>query len=71
MRTLSQHELSSVTGAGMASLADHLAAFKAALAKKGITFALDKEAGTLTITTPKGTKVIELPDCAPKGTTQG
>ena len=66
MRTLKQHELTTVTGAGTKpSPAEVIAAIKAALAKKGISLALDKAAGTLTITTPKGTKVIELPDCAP------
>lgn len=65
MRTLSQQELTSVSGAGKADLAGIVAAIKAALAKKGISIALDKEAGTLTITTPKGSKVIDLPECAP------
>jgi hypothetical protein len=66
MRTLTQHELTTVTGAGKRpSPAEAIAAIKAALAKRGITLALNKAAGTLTISSPKGTKVIELPDCAP------
>lgn len=66
MRILSQSELTVVSGAGKPGQAGSvIAAIKAALAKKGITFALDKEAGTLTITTPKGTKVIDLPECKP------
>jgi hypothetical protein len=76
MRTLTQHELTTVTGAGKsaggaAALAAKVAAIKAALAQHGITIALDKTAGTLTITTPKGSKVITLPSCAPTETAAG
>lgn len=70
MRTLTQHELTTVSGAGKtggdaAALAARIAAIKAALAEKGISFALDKAAGTLTITTPQGSKTITLPACPP------
>jgi hypothetical protein len=64
MRTLSQQELTAVSGAGAtmpAGLAAQIDAIKKALAAKGITIALDKAAGTITITTPQGTKTIKLP----------
>ena len=56
MRTLSQQELTAVSGAGAtlpAGLAAQIDAIKKALAAKGITIALDKAAGTITITTPQ------------------
>lgn len=71
MRTLTQQELNAVSGAGMAtggtapSKADIFAAIQAALAKRGITIALDQATCTLTITTPKGSKVITLPSHKP------
>jgi hypothetical protein len=63
MRQLNTQELNTVSGAGKAAAlpANPLAAITAALAAKGITIALDKTAGTLTVTTPKGTKVFTLP----------
>lgn len=71
MRPLTPHELQAVAGAAKsggidtAALAARWEAIKAALAEKGITFALDQAAGTLTITTPKGSKTIHLPACKP------
>jgi len=64
MRTLSQSELTAVSGAGTtlpAGLTAEIDAIKKALAAKGITIALDKTAGTITITTPQGSKTITLP----------
>jgi hypothetical protein len=63
MRQLNPQELITVSGAGKAAAlpANPLAAITAALAAKGVTIALDKTAGTLTVTTPKGTKVFTLP----------
>jgi hypothetical protein len=63
MRQLNTQELITVSGAGKAAAlpADPIAAITAALAAKGITIALDKTAGTLTVTSPKGTKVFTLP----------
>jgi hypothetical protein len=63
MRQLNTQELNTVSGAGKAVAlpANPLAAITAALAAKGVTIALDKTAGTLTVTTPKGSKVFTLP----------
>lgn len=63
MRQLNTQELITVSGAGKAAAlpANPLAAITAALAAKGVTIALDKTAGTLTVTTAKGTKVFTLP----------
>jgi hypothetical protein len=63
MRQLNTQELNTVSGAGKAAglPADPIAAITAALAAKGITVALDKTAGTVTVTTPKGAKVFTLP----------
>lgn len=63
MRELNTQELIIVSGAGKAGAAkpDPIAIIKGLLASKGITLSLDKVAGTLTITTPKGSKVITLP----------
>lgn len=66
MRQLNTQELNTVSGAGKA--ADPIAAITAALASKGITIALDKTAGTLTVTTPKGSKVFTLPKLPAKTT---
>ena len=66
MRTLNAAELTTVTGAGKqlpssAQIQAALTALTSALAAKGITIALDKTAGTVTITTPQGSKTIKLP----------
>jgi hypothetical protein len=63
MRQLNTQEMNTVSGAGKAAglPADPIAAITAALAAKGITVALDKTAGTVTVTTPKGSKVFTLP----------
>ena len=63
MRQLNTQELNTVSGAGKAASlpANPLAAITAALAAKGITVALDKTAGTITITSPQGTKTFKLP----------
>ncbi|MEY4765394.1 MAG: hypothetical protein RI907_2067 [Pseudomonadota bacterium] len=61
MRTLNAQELTAVAGGQKAAAnpATRLNAILAALAAKGVTFALD---GTnLTITTPKGSKTVTLP----------
>lgn len=75
MRTLSQQELTAVSGAGTLppALAAQIDAIKKALAAKGITIALDKAAGTITITTPQGSKTITLPShhTAPTPVAQG
>jgi hypothetical protein len=70
MRQLNTQELITVSGAGTAAglPADPIAAITAALAAKGITVALDKTAGTVTVTTPKGAKVFTLPKLPVKTT---
>jgi hypothetical protein len=70
MRQLNTQELNTVSGAGKAAglPADPIAAITAALAAKGVTVALDKTAGTVTVTTPKGSKVFTLPKLPTKAT---
>ena len=59
MRTLNAQELTAVAGGAKTGSAPSLSQILAALAAKGITFALD---GTqLTITTPQGSKTLTLP----------
>lgn len=67
MRSLTKTELTSVTGAAANAAGRtpptpaQIAAARAALAAKGITISLDLTAGTATIHTPKGDKVVTLP----------
>jgi hypothetical protein len=66
MRTLNAAELSTVTGAGLqlpssTQIQAALTALTSALATKGISLSLDKTAGTVTITTPQGSKTFKLP----------
>jgi hypothetical protein len=61
MRTLSQNELTAVSGAGAANMGAQIDAIVKALAAKGITFSVNATAGTVTITTPKGSKTLKVP----------
>ena len=65
MRSLQNTELTAVAGGltlpSKAPTAAQIAAAKAALAAKGITITLDMAAGTATIHTLKGDKVVNLP----------
>lgn len=61
MRNLNTQEIAAVTGAGKIDLAAIVTKITDALAAKGITVTCDKDAGTLTIVTPKGSNTYTLP----------